>query len=220
MLFLALDTATDKGSLALLEDDQILGELTLDTPGSFLAHLLPALDALLAQTKLGLDEVGAICVSQGPGNFTGLRLGLATAQGLALSLEIPVAPVPTLEVLAAPFAGNPLPVAAVIDARRQEVYLGLFDCRGEYPEPLGEPERLAVTNLPSLLKPPLLITGPGLRPYKDSLVQTLPPDILVADEKFWPPLAATVGRLGRRRLARGLTVAPTQLTPLYLRPAL
>lgn len=220
MLFLALDTATDQGSLALLEDDQVLGELTLDTPGSFLVHLLPALDGLLAQTRHSLGEVEAICVSQGPGNFTGLRLGLATAQGLALSLEIPVAPVPTLEVVAAPLAGHPHPVAAVMDAKRGEVYWGRFDCRGEYPEPLGEPERLAAADLASRLQPPLLLTGPGLRPHQDFLIQHLTSGVQLASEDLWLPHAAMVGRLGRRRLAQGLTVAPPLLTPLYLRPAL
>lgn len=220
MLFLALDTATGQGSLALLEGDEVLGELTLDTPGSFLVHLLPALDDLLARTQRRLGQVGAIGVSQGPGNFTGLRLGLATAQGLALSLEIPVVPVPTLEVVAAPWAGNPHPVAALMDAKRGEVYLGLYDCRGEIPAPLGEPERLAVTSLPARLEPPLLLTGPGLKPHQDSLVGDLAPDIDVAPEGLWYPLAANVGRLGRRRLAQGLTVPPPQLTPLYLRPAL
>jgi tRNA threonylcarbamoyladenosine biosynthesis protein TsaB len=220
VLFLALDTATDQGSLALLEDDQVQGELTLDTPGSFLVHLLPALDTLLAQTRRRLSEVGAIGVSQGPGNFTGLRLGLATAQGLALSLAIPVVPVPTLEVVAAPWAGNPHPVAAVMDAKRGEVYLGRFDCRGKFPEPLGAPERMAAADLPARLEPPLLLTGPGLRPYQELLVEALAPGILIAPEESWYPRAATVGRVGRRRLARGLTVPPLQLTPLYLRPAL
>jgi tRNA threonylcarbamoyladenosine biosynthesis protein TsaB len=220
VLFLALETATDRGSLALLEDDQVLEELTLDTPGSFLVHLLPALDSLLTRTERRLDEVEAIGVSQGPGNFTGLRLGLATAQGLALSLQIPVVPVPTLQVVAAPWIGNPHPVAALMDAKRGEVYLGRFDCRGEFPEPLAEPERLAATDLPSRLMPPLLLTGPGLRPYRDILAAALAPGIEVAPEGLWYPLAAAVGRLGRRRLAMGLTVAPPQLTPLYLRPAI
>jgi tRNA threonylcarbamoyladenosine biosynthesis protein TsaB len=76
-------------------------------------------------------------VSQGPGNFTGLRLGLATAQGLALALGCLLAPVPTLEVLAAPWAGHPHPVAALVDAKRQEVYLGRFDCRGDFPRAPG-----------------------------------------------------------------------------------
>jgi tRNA threonylcarbamoyladenosine biosynthesis protein TsaB len=220
LLLLALDTATERGSLALLDDDQVVAELTLDTPGSFLVHLLPALDALLAQAGRVLPELEAICVSQGPGNFTGLRLGLATAQGLALALNCPVVPVPTLEVLAAPFAGHPHTVAALADAKRQEVYLGLFDCQGEFPEPLKEPERLAIADLPSRLQPPLLLTGPGLRPHQEFLIEHLDPDIELAAPDLWLPQAAMVGRLGRRRLAQGLTVPPPQLTPLYLRPAL
>jgi tRNA threonylcarbamoyladenosine biosynthesis protein TsaB len=219
LLLLALDTATERGSLALLADDQVVAELALDTPGSFLVHLLPALDALLAQAGLSLTEIEAICVSQGPGNFTGLRLGLATAQGLALALEIPAVPVPTLEVLAAPLAGSPHPVAALVDAKRQEVYLGLFDCRGEFPESMNEPERLAVADLPRRLVPPLLLTGPGLGPHRDFLTAHLTPGVALAALDLWLPQAAVVGRLGRRRLAQGLTVPPPQLTPLYLRPA-
>jgi tRNA threonylcarbamoyladenosine biosynthesis protein TsaB len=220
LLLLALDTATDRGSLALLVEDQVVAELTLDTPGSFLVHLLPALDDLLGQGGRTLAEIEGICVSQGPGNFTGLRLGLATAQGLALSLGVPAVPVPTLEVLAAPFAGHPHPVAALADAKRQEVYLGRFDCRGEFPEPLEEPERLAIADVPGRLQPPLLLTGPGLRPHLDFLTQHLAPGVQLASEDLWLPRAAMVGRLGRRRLAQGLTVPPPQLTPRYLRPAL
>ncbi len=219
MLLLALDTATDRGGLALLQDDQVLEELTLETPGSFLVHLLPALEVLLAQTGRSLKEVEAICVSQGPGNFTGLRLGLATAQGLALSLGCPAVPVPTLEVLAAPFAGHPHPLAAMADAKRQEVYLGRFDCRGEFPEPLGPPERLPIADLPGRLAPPVLITGPALIPYRDFLLEHLGPGALFAPKDQWRPRPAWVGRLGRRRLAQGLAVPPPQLTPLYLRPA-
>jgi tRNA threonylcarbamoyladenosine biosynthesis protein TsaB len=220
LLLLALDTATDRGSLALLADDQVVAELFLEAPGSFLAHLLPALDALLAEAGRPLTDLEAICVSQGPGNFTGLRLGLATAQGLALALNSPAVPVPTLEVLAAPFAGHPHPVAALADAKRQEVYLVLFDCRGKFPEPMEEPERLAIADLPGRLQPPLLLTGPGLRPHLDFLTGRLAPGIDLAAPDMWLPQAAMVGRLGRRRLSLGLAVPPSQLTPLYLRPAL
>jgi tRNA threonylcarbamoyladenosine biosynthesis protein TsaB len=220
LLLLALDTSTDRGSLALLADDQVVAERSLDTPGSFLVHLLPALDALLTEAGRTLTDLDAICVSQGPGNFTGLRLGLATAQGLALSLNCPAVPVPTLDVLAAPFAGHPHPVAALADAKRQEVYVGLYDCRGEFPEPLKEPERLAIGDLTLRLQPPLLLTGPGLRPHLDFLTSHLAPGLEFADPDLWLPKAAMVGRLGRHRLSQGLTVPPPQLTPLYLRPAL
>jgi tRNA threonylcarbamoyladenosine biosynthesis protein TsaB len=220
LLLLALDTATDRGSLALLEEDRVLAEVFLETPGSFLVHLLPAVDALLAQEGRRLTDIGAIAVSQGPGNFTGLRLGLATAQGLALALGVPAVPVPTLEVLAAPLAGAVEPVAAIADARRQEVYLGRFDCRGEFPEPLAPPERLAAADLPGRLLPPVLLTGPGIKPHQEYLTGHLAAGVILAPQDLWLPRAAVVGRLGRRRLAQGLAVPPPQLTPLYLRPAL
>ncbi|MGQ9687755.1 MAG: tRNA (adenosine(37)-N6)-threonylcarbamoyltransferase complex dimerization subunit type 1 TsaB [Desulfobaccales bacterium] len=220
MLLLALETATDRGSLALLEDDQVVGEAFLDTPGSFLVHLLPALDGLFQQTGRALAEVGAICVSQGPGNFTGLRLGLATAQGLALASGCLLVPVPTLEVLAAPWAGHPHPVAVLVDAKRGEVYLGRFDCTGDFPEPVGEPERLPAAALGGRLKPPLLLTGPGLRACQDLVSAAGRPALAFAPEDRRQPQAAWVGRLGRRRLQQGFSVPPPRLVPLYLRPAL
>lgn len=220
MLLLAIDTATEQGSLALLEDDQVIAEIYLEAPGSFLVHLLPALDSLLVQTGRSLPEVGAICVSQGPGNFTGLRLGLATAQGLALALGCLLAPVPTLEVLAAPWAGHPHPVAALMDAKRQEMYLGRFDCRGNYPRPLGEPERLAAAALAAHLHPPLLLTGPGLTAHEKLLAEVVPSGMALAPAALRLPRAAWVGRLGHQRLTQGLTVPPPQLAPIYLRPAL
>src|SRR4030042_498641 len=125
MLLLALDTSTEKGSLALAEDDRLLAESSLPSPGTYLQRLLPGVEELLQTAGRSLKEVGAIAVSQGPGNFTGLRIGLATAKGLAWALSCPLVPVPTLEALAAPFPYQPHPVAVLMDAKREEVYLGV-----------------------------------------------------------------------------------------------
>jgi tRNA threonylcarbamoyladenosine biosynthesis protein TsaB len=220
MLLLALDTATEKGSLALAEADRLLGEGFLHSPGAYLQRLLPALEELLRAAGRHLHEITAIAVSQGPGNFTGLRIGLATAKGLAWALGCPLTPVPTLEALAAAFAFQPHPVAVLMDAKREEAYLGLFRCRGEVPEPLTEPRRLPVTALPPLLTPPLLLTGPGLNAYGDFLRQHLSLEVSWAPPELRHPRAASIARLGRLRLEQGLTAPPPQLTPTYLRPAL
>ncbi|OGP70286.1 MAG: tRNA (adenosine(37)-N6)-threonylcarbamoyltransferase complex dimerization subunit type 1 TsaB [Deltaproteobacteria bacterium RBG_13_60_28] len=220
LVLLALDTATEKGSLALAENDRLLGEYFLHSPGTYLQRLLPTLDELLRATGRSLKGVGAIAVSQGPGNFTGLRIGLATAKGLAWALSCPLVPVPTLEALAAPFPYQPHPVAVLMDAKREEVYLGLFNCQGELPQPLTEPQRLPVTALPSRLQPPMLLTGPGLNAYGDFLEKHLPPEISWAPPEMRHPRAATIARLGKFRLEQGLTASPQQLTPSYLRPAL
>jgi len=220
MLILALDTATEQGNLALWAGDRVLGELSLKSPGTYLQHLLPGVEALLKGAGRRLEELTAIAVSQGPGNFTGLRIGLATAQGLAWSLGLPLAGVPTLEVLAGQFPFQPQPVAALVDAKRGEVYLGRYRVDGAEPEPQGEPRRLPLAALARELTPPLLLTGPGLTAHEAFLLGLLSPGVLLAPPELRYPRAATLARLAALKLARGLIAPPHQLTPLYLRPAL
>jgi tRNA threonylcarbamoyladenosine biosynthesis protein TsaB len=220
MLLLALDTATDRGSLALVAEDRVLGEGAPPAAGSFLQHLLPGVEALLAGAGCALAEVKAIAVSQGPGNFTGLRIGLATAQGLAFCLDIPLTAVSTLEVVAAQFPCQPQPVAVLIDAKRREVYLGRYRLADSLPQALCEPVRLPLASLPAQLSPPLVVTGPGLTAYEDFLREALDPKIHLAPPEMRHPRATTLARLARPRLAAGKTVAPHRLTPTYLRPAL
>ncbi|PIU54487.1 MAG: tRNA (adenosine(37)-N6)-threonylcarbamoyltransferase complex dimerization subunit type 1 TsaB [Deltaproteobacteria bacterium CG07_land_8_20_14_0_80_60_11] len=220
MLILALDTATEKGSLALMAGDRVLMEYSLESPNAYLTCLMPGVAAILKNTGKELADLGAVAVSTGPGNFTGLRIGLATAKTLAWSLKCPLAPVPTLEVLAAQFPFHPHPIGVVMDARRGEVFWGLFRCPEDWPQVLEGPLRLPVRELPARLPRPLLLTGPGLEVYRELLTALLPPEIAWAPpDRRWPR-ASTLARLARRRLEQGLTANPAQLAPTYLRPAL
>ncbi len=220
MVLLAVETATEQGSVALWEEGQVLGEISLVLPGAYLRHLLPALDRLLQEAGRPLAQVRALAVSQGPGNFTGLRIGMATVQALAFALQVPVVPVSTLEVIAARLPLRPEPVGVLVDAKRGEVYLGQFRCAGVTPAALGEPERLPAGQLPSRLRPPMVLTGPGLSVYEDFLKPLLPPGLALAPPELRSPQAATLARLARERLARGAGVSPATLLPTYLRPAL
>jgi tRNA threonylcarbamoyladenosine biosynthesis protein TsaB len=220
MLILAIDTATEQGSLALVDGERVVGEYALATPGTYLQHLLPGVETLLAGAGRDLSDVGAIAVSRGPGNFTGLRIGLATAQGLAWSRNLPLVAVSTLEVLAAPFPFQTRPVAVLIDAKRQEVYLGRYRCPEIRPLALHDPVRLPLDLLLAELAPPLLVTGPGLTAYEEVLRDRLDPDIYLAPPELRYPQTPTLARLAEHYLQAGLTVLPHQLTPTYLRPAL
>lgn len=220
MLLLALDTATEKGSLALLAGDLVLGELSLEIPGTYLQHLLPGVASLLQGTGRRLEELRAIGVSQGPGNFTGLRIGLATAKALAWALGCPLVAVSTLEVLAAQFPFQSRPVGVLMDAKRQEVYLGVYACPDNRPRPRKDPVRLALADLPRQLEPPLLLTGPGVTAYEEFLRDRLPPDIRLAPPEMRYPRASSLARLARLRLEEGLVAPPQNLVPTYLRPAL
>jgi tRNA threonylcarbamoyladenosine biosynthesis protein TsaB len=114
MLILAFDTATDAATSALVDDGEVLGERV-----SRAQTLLEDVDALLRQGGASPRSIDALAVGVGPGSFTGVRLGLATARGLALALEVPVAGVSTLDALAAGAPG----ATPVIDARRREIFL-------------------------------------------------------------------------------------------------
>src|SRR5438128_4768633 len=113
MLTLAFDTATDVATAALLDDEEVLGERTTRA-----VRLLEDVDALLRQAGAHPRDLGRLAVGIGPGSFTGVRLGLATARGLALALDVPTAGVSTLDALAAGAPG----AVPVIDAKRREVF--------------------------------------------------------------------------------------------------
>jgi tRNA threonylcarbamoyladenosine biosynthesis protein TsaB len=114
MVILAFDTATDVATSALVDDGEVLGERT-----SRAVTLLEDVDALLRQAGMRTRDVEALAVGVGPGSFTGVRIGLSTARGLALALELPVAGVSTLDALAAGAPG----AVPVVDARRREVFV-------------------------------------------------------------------------------------------------
>jgi tRNA threonylcarbamoyladenosine biosynthesis protein TsaB len=220
MLLLALDTATERGSLALVADDRVLLEYSLESHNAYLTRLMPGVAAILRNAGKDVADLDAVAVSLGPGNFTGLRIGLATAKTLAWSLRRPLVPVPTLEVLAAQFPRHPHPVGVVMDAKRGEVFWGRFRCQEDMPQMLEGPLRLPVGDLPARLSPPLLLTGPGLEIYREVLAPLLAPEIVLAPPEMRLPWASTLARLARCRLELGLTANPAQLVPTYLRPAL
>jgi tRNA threonylcarbamoyladenosine biosynthesis protein TsaB len=162
MLLLAFDTATDTTTSALVDDEEVLGE-RVSTPKT----LLEDVDALLRQGGAHAGDVEALVVGLGPGSFTGTRIGLATARGLALALGIPAAGVSTLDALAAGAPGA-LPF---IDARRREVFV---------------PGPAAVAPADVELAPGTVCVGDGARRYRDvldGLGAVVPPD---EDERHLP----------------------------------
>jgi len=220
MLLIALDTATETGSLALMAGDQVLMEYSLESPNAYLTCLMPGVAAILRNSGHEIADLGAVAVSTGPGNFTGLRIGLATAKTLAWSLKCPLVPVPTLEALAAEFPFHPHPVGVVMDAKRGEVFWGLFRCPEDWPQVQEGPLRLPVGELPARLRAPLLLTGPGLEVHQEVLAPRLSPEIVWAPAAMRRPRASTLARLARHRLELGQTARPGQLIPTYLRPEL
>lgn len=130
MKILAIDSSGMVASAAVVEDDRLLGEYTINYKKTHSQTLLPMIDEVVRMLELDLHTIDAIAVAAGPGSFTGLRIGSATAKGLGLALDKPLIPVPTVEGLAYNLAGSSVAVCPLMDARRNQVYTGLYRFEG------------------------------------------------------------------------------------------
>ena len=126
MRILALDSSGLVATVAILEDDQTIAEYTVNYKKTHSQTLLPMLDEIVKMTEFDLSTVDAIAVAGGPGSFTGLRIGAATAKGLGLALGKPIINVPTVDGLAYNLYGTTGLICPIMDARRNQVYTGLY----------------------------------------------------------------------------------------------
>jgi tRNA threonylcarbamoyladenosine biosynthesis protein TsaB len=123
---LGIETSSSWGSVAVVKDDRIVFSSYLDIKVTHSERLLPQIDRALKSSSLTISDLDVIAISNGPGSFTGIRIGLAAAKGLCFADSIPLYPVNTLRVLAGNLYGNELPIAVFMDARMQEVYAALY----------------------------------------------------------------------------------------------
>jgi len=213
---LAIETATEACSAALSVDGRII-ERSEIAPRRHAELILPMIESLLAEAGLVRAQLDGIAVGRGPGAFTGVRLAIAVAQGLALALEVPIVPVSSLAVLAqdAPDAGAS--ILAVIDARMGEVYAGAFRRGADgLVEPYGDE---TVGKADELILPQSTqwcIVGTGWNAYRDALAPRPPAPPAFADGVRYPQ-AHAVAALAAPQFAAGRGVAPEQALPVYLR---
>jgi tRNA threonylcarbamoyladenosine biosynthesis protein TsaB len=220
VLLLALETATGGAGLAVARGERVLAELDLAPERPVSEQILPALDTLLGLAGVSLPQIEAFAISIGPGSFTGLRVGLATLKGLAFGVDAPVAAVPTLAALAAGAAPAPGPVAALLDARRGEVYAAVFPEAGAL-EPTLLPEGVYEARaLTEKLPAGCMVVGEGALLHREAL--TAPggaPRLALADRRHAFARAADVARLGARLLSAGQIARAEDVVPRYLRRA-
>lgn len=126
MKILALDSSGLVAGVAVVEDDNLLGEYTVNYKKTHSQTLLPMLDVVAKMIELDLNTIDAIAIAAGPGSFTGLRIGSATAKGLGLALDKPLIEIPTVDGLAYNLYGNQNLVCPLMDARRNQTYTGLY----------------------------------------------------------------------------------------------
>ncbi len=131
MKVLALDSSGMTASVAIVEDNIVIGEYNVTYKKTHSQTLLPMLDEVVKMTETDLKQIDAIAISSGPGSFTGLRIGSATAKGLAQGLELPVIEVPTLEAMAYQLFGTECLICPMMDARRNQAFTGLYEWKND-----------------------------------------------------------------------------------------
>lgn len=220
MLILALDTTTFCGSVALLENQRLIGEVNLDSPVTFSERLLPAVELLLKFSRCSLQDIDGYAVSVGPGSFTGIRIGLSTIKALALASGRPVAPVSTLKALAWKLREAPISlISPVIDAKKGEIYTALY--RKEEKE-LKLKEKI----LPGAYQPDDFLAqipqnqkigflGSGLVVYGQKIKQIFQEKAIFYQRTNF--IAFEIGLLGGDLLQAGKGILAHEVQPLYLR---
>ena len=220
MRILAIDSSGLVATVALLEDEQVLAEYSVNYKKTHSQTLVPMLEEIRQMTDLDLQTVDAIAIAKGPGSFTGLRIGSATAKGLGLALEKPLIPVGTLEGLAYNAWGYPNLVCPIMDARREQVYTGIYRFADGTLETIKEQCALAVEELLAILNEmdeKVLFLGDGCPVYKDTISSGIRIPFEFAPAHMNRQRAASLGALAMEYYRKGITETADEHRPDYLR---
>jgi tRNA threonylcarbamoyladenosine biosynthesis protein TsaB len=216
-MFIAIDTSTEYAGLALVEKDNFLAELSWHCGQNHTVELLPRLTDLLARAKLDLKQARGIIVALGPGSFNGLRVGLATAKGLALSLGAPIVGVSTLAVEAWPHAATGLPVCAIHAAGRGEIAAAVYRLQRGTWRRLAEERITTLDELCAQTTVKTLFCGEFIRSHADELKQRLGAKAVIPSPAANLRRPAFLAELGALRLQANDHDDVATLQPLYLR---
>ncbi|ACB83996.1 tRNA (adenosine(37)-N6)-threonylcarbamoyltransferase complex dimerization subunit type 1 TsaB [Natranaerobius thermophilus] len=222
MKVLGIDTATKTCCVALIDGNKLMGEFILNNFQTHSERLMPLIDKLLDSLGIKIDEIEGIAVSRGPGAFTGLRIGIGTAQGLAMGNEIPLVGVSTLDALAYQRATLGY-ICPIMDAKKQELYTSLYYVNEKEIEQVWDYSIMKPKDLIAELNNDLtdrdIITfvGDGFSPYKEELLSDVVASVNYSTGDLELNRGFSIARLGLNKINVGEGCAPEELTPLYLR---
>ena len=220
MKILAIDSSGMTASVAVADGQKILAEFTTNDKKTHSQTLLPMLDDLVRMTGLDLADIDAIAVAAGPGSFTGLRIGSATAKGLGLALDRPLIAVPTVEALAANLYDVPGLIVPMMDARRSQVYTGIFRFTDHALVTVREQWPCDAAELCSILDSygePVTVLGDGVPVCREILKECLHVSWSEAPAHLNRQRAAAVAITAARYYEEGRTVSAEAHVPEYLR---
>ena len=219
MRILGIESSSLVASAAVVENEVTLAEYTINYKKTHSQTLLPMIDEMMRLLDMEPSAVDAIAVSGGPGSFTGLRIGSATAKGLGLALKKPLIHVPTLDAMAYGLFGASGLICPMMDAMRQQVYTGIYRFEERF-EIVMEQSALAVADLAERLNAlgeRVIFLGDGVPVYEKQLAETLTVPYCFAPAHVNRQRAASVAALGAVYFAEGKTETAAEHKPDYLR---
>ncbi len=217
MNILGIETSTKTGSVAIVSEDGVIAQYSLNIEVTHSERLMSTIERVLKDTGLAVSDIGGFAVAIGPGSFTGLRIGLSTVKGLALATGNPVAAVPTLLALAwnLPFSGYP--VCPLLDARKNEVYAALYRFEGKALVQVLPEAAIPLSSLAQQVNAMTVFTGEGSRIYRTEIQRIFGNRAVFAPHSVILPSGATVAEIGLDMIKSGKLAEPDSLTPLYIR---
>jgi tRNA threonylcarbamoyl adenosine modification protein YeaZ/ribosomal-protein-alanine acetyltransferase len=233
MKILAIDSSGMPASAAVVENGKLIAAYTVNYQKTHSQTLLPMIDELSRAIELDKTTLGAVAVSGGPGSFTGLRIGSATAKGIALALKIPIINVPTLEGLASNYHGCSELICPMMDARRTEVFAGVYTYQDDLSSVSPDKTSLVVlmdqkpvsveelciklNKMAEKTGKRLILLGDGCVKYRDILNEKLTAPYRIAPLNLLEQRAASVALRAEELLAAGRTETAEEHRPIYLR---
>lgn len=220
MKILAIDSSSLVATVAILDEEKILAEYTINHKKTHSQTLLPMLGEIVKMIELDMQEIDAIAISGGPGSFTGLRIGSATAKGLGLALDKPLIHIPTLDAMAFNFYKTEEIICPIMDARRNQVYTGMYTFRnGEFEVvlnqvPMGIDELIEKLNE---MNKKVIFLGDGVPVFKGYIEENATFEVDFAPAHLSRQKASSVGALGLVYYKEGKIQTASEHGPEYLR---
>lgn len=221
MKIIAIDSSGLVATVAIATEDSIIAEYTINHKKTHSQTLLPMLSAISDMTELDLDTVDAIAVAAGPGSFTGLRIGSATAKGLGLAMKKPIIEVPTVDALAMNMWGIADVICPIMDARRSQVYTGLYEFGDDNElitlhEQYAEDISVVVSEINDIGRP-VTFLGDGVPVYREIIEKIIKVPVRFAPPHMNRQRAGALACLAARYYKEGKTVSAADHKPQYLR---
>jgi len=220
MKILSLETSTMLGGLAVMDSESgLIAERKLNIRSTHSEKLMPELSDMLELAGIRIKDLDAVAVSIGPGGFTGLRVGLSAAKGLCFSSGLKLVPVPTLEAIAHCLPYSRVPVCTMLDARRSEVYAGLYSTTEGSPQTLIAPQAVKASDFASGIAghEEVVFLGQGALVYSEAIHKAFSGRALFGPDHLMVPSPASVASLGLIILEAGGLPDPISIVPAYIR---